>query len=66
MAKKIILLSFATAFLAVGCVAFPEDGYYDGRYDQRYDRRYDNNDRRYDNRYDRRYDSRYEQDRRTW
>ena len=25
MASKIIALSLATAFLAVGCVAFPED-----------------------------------------
>ena len=48
MAIKIIALSLATAFLAVGCVAFPEDGgYYDGRYDQRYDRGYEQ-DRRYD------------------
>ncbi len=49
MTKKLILLSCATAFLAVGCVAFPEDGYYDGRYDPRYDRRHDYDDRRYDN-----------------
>ncbi len=54
MASKIIALSLATAFLAVGCVAFPEDGgYYDGRYDQRYDRRYEL-DRRYEQ--DRRYE----------
>ncbi|GIT84000.1 hypothetical protein DSM16313_17820 [Acinetobacter seohaensis] len=46
MAKKLILLSCATAFLAVGCVAFPEDGYYDGRYDPRYERRHDYDDRR--------------------
>ncbi len=32
----------------VGCVAFPEDGYYDGRYDPRYERRHDYDDRRYD------------------
>ena len=30
MASKIIALSLATAFLAVGCVAFPEDGGYYG------------------------------------
>lgn len=39
-----------TSFLAVGCVAFPENGggYYDGRYDQRNDRRYDRDDDRYE------------------
>lgn len=50
MAIKIITISLATAFLTVGCVAFPDDGYYDGRYDRRdrgYDYRYDQ-DRRYD------------------
>lgn len=50
MAIRIITVSLATAFLAVGCVAFPDDGYYDGRYDSRdrgYDYRYDQ-DRRYD------------------
>ena len=42
MAKKLMLLALATTFLAVGCVAFPEnDGYYDGRYDHRSDRNYD-------------------------
>ena len=42
MAKKLMLLALATTFLAVGCVAFPEnDGYYDGRYDHRSDRDYD-------------------------
>jgi len=41
MAKKLMLLALATTFLAVGCVAFPEnDGYYDGRYDHRSDRDY--------------------------
>ncbi|WP_353682212.1 hypothetical protein [Acinetobacter sp. ANC 4862] len=58
MTKKLIILSLATIFLAVGCVAFPEDGgYYNGGYDYRYDRRYD---RDYDNRYDR------ERDRQRW
>ena len=47
MTKKIIFLSLIST-LFVGCVAFPEDGYYDGRYDHRYDyddRRYDQHDR---------------------
>ena len=57
MTKKIIFLSLIST-LFVGCVAFPEDGYYDGRYDHRYD--YD--DRRYDqhDRYER------ERDRQRW
>ena len=54
MTKKLIILSLATTFLTVGCVAFPEDGgYYNGSYDNRYDRDYDN-------RYDR------ERDRQRW
>ena len=47
MTKKIIFLSLIST-LFVGCVAFPEDVYYDGRYDHRYDyddRRYDQHDR---------------------
>lgn len=38
MARKLLLVSLATTFLAVGCVALPDDGYYDGRYDRGYDR----------------------------
>ncbi len=49
MTKKLILLSCATAILAVGCVVVPDEGYYDGRYEPRYDRRYDDDHRRYDN-----------------
>lgn len=52
MAGKLIFVSIATSLLAVGCVAFPEDDYYDGRYNRAYDYRYDR-DYRYDNRYDR-------------
>ena len=52
MTKRIILLSLASS-LFVGCVAFPEDGYYDGRYGHRYD-------------YDDRHDDRYERDRQRW
>ena len=56
MAIKALIVSFITSIIAVGCVAFPEDGY-DSRgygqpvyrdygYGQRYDPRYDrNNDR---------------------
>lgn len=50
MTKKIILLSLVSS-LFVGCVAFPDDGYYDGRYGHRYDyddRGYDRHDDRYD------------------
>ncbi|MEQ1412492.1 hypothetical protein ABLU04_13805 [Acinetobacter indicus] len=43
MSRKLLLVSCATVFLAVGCVAFPEDGHYNGRYDHRYDRDYDRN-----------------------
>ncbi len=53
MTKKLILLSCATAFLAVGCVVVPDEGYYDGRYEPRYDvhddhRRYDNDRQRWE------------------
>src|SRR5690606_41570569 len=46
MATKVIMLALATAFLAVGCVAFPENDHYDGRYDGRgYDYHYDQDHR---------------------
>lgn len=57
MMIKTILLSFTTAILAVGCVAFPDDGpynntgynstrHYNGGYDQRYNTRYNQNNER--------------------
>ena len=73
---KAFLATVTTAFLAVGCVAFPEDsyssrgGYYGNTgYGSGYGTRYDQNDRRYDDRYDRErayrlQQARIEQDRR--
>ena len=50
MHKKLLLLFFMIPFLAVGCVAFPEDsGYANGGYDHRYER----NDDRYERERDR-------------
>ena len=69
---KAFLATVTTAFLAVGCVAFPEDSYSSrgGYYGNTgYGTRYDQNDRRYDDRYDRErayrlQQARIEQDRR--
>ena len=73
---KALIATITTAFLAVGCVAFPEDGYSSrggyygntsyGAYD---DRGYKRNNRHYDDRYDRErayrsQQARIEQDRR--
>mgnify|MGYP003610259801 FL=1 len=73
---KALIATITTAFLAVGCVAFPEDGYSSrggyygntsyGTYD---DRGYKRNNRHYDDRYDRErayrlQQARIEQDRR--
>ena len=63
MALKALFISLITSFIAVGCVAFPED-HYDSRgygyqsyggYGYPNGRNYD---RRYDDRYDRRHDDR--------
>ena len=73
---KALIVAVTTAFLAVGCVAFPEDGYSSrggyygntsyGAYD---DRGYKRNNRHYDDRYERErayrlQQARIEQDRR--
>lgn len=57
MAIKALFISLTTAFLAVGCVAFPDNGpYYSGGYDR--------SDRNYDRDYNRNIErSRYERER---